>query len=156
MKKQILLGYVVRNAGEKRPFGLIFIGENDKPTNLSGGSRLLINTSEAGMTQSKAEFTSDPFNVPTSFIENLGINPNNVPEKARLDVKNLNLTGEDVFGEEVDIQTVETVEKPHAKAQPVTNPTTGKVMTHQGKDIYRIKSVVTTDEKKNVFLSFDK
>jgi hypothetical protein len=152
----INLAYVVRNNGEKRPFGLIFTGVNDRPTGLSGASKLLIATSAAGSLQSQTEFTSDPFNVSADFLASLGINADDVKEGSRFDVKSLNLTGEDVFGMEVAIQTVETTEKPHAKAKPVMNPTTGEIMQNNGKDIYRVKTVVTVDEKVNTFLKFDK
>jgi len=159
MKKQVTLGYVVRNSGDKRPFGLIFIGENDRPTGLSGASKLLIATGANVAAQPAKEFTSDPFNVSGQFLEKLGINPADVPVGNRMDVRELGLTGEDVFGMSVDIQTVEKTSPFYAGQEPVKTPAdangTQRVITSGGTPIYRSKTIVPVEDKKNEFLQFD-
>lgn len=66
----------------------------------------------------------------------------------------LNIENPEVLGGQLRVQIVESTVQPNAQSQPKINPKTKDFVTHGGKLIYRIPSIVNT-KPQNVFLSSD-
>lgn len=81
-----------------------------------------------------------------------GLKPNELQENVHY--VNMEIINPTVNGSKLGVQIIETLTKPHERANPKINPSTGEVLTYQGQPIYRTASVEFAP--KNVFIAHDR